>query len=174
MKEMTQTLILLDNALFIRLFGLQLNKLITTLIYCVSKSADGIFYFLIPILAWLIGHENANDFLIFGLTAFAIELPLYKILKNSIKRKRPFKVLNGVTRRINPPDQFSFPSGHTSGAFVIYVLVAHFFLILSLPVLLWASLVGFSRVHLGVHFPLDVIIGAFVGFFCGNLTMLLV
>ncbi|MBI2520720.1 MAG: phosphatase PAP2 family protein [Bdellovibrio sp.] len=78
----------------------------------------------------------------------------------------------GVAKRITPPDKFSFPSGHTAGAFVICILVANCFPIFSIPVFLWAFLVGFSRVHLGVHFPLDVLVGGVIGAFCGYLAIL--
>mgnify|MGYP001611301091 CR=1 FL=1 len=172
MKEVAQTLISLDEALFVRLFGLPLNKMLSTLIYWVSRSADGYFYPIIPAVAFYFGDENYVTLFTTTLVAFAIELPLYKFLKSSIRRERPFQALSGVARRITPPDQFSFPSGHTAGALVISVVVANFFPWLSIPVFIWASLVGFSRVHLGVHFPLDVIVGAVIGAFCGHLAIL--
>ena len=66
---------------------------------------------------------------------------------------------------ITASDEFSFPSGHTSGAF----LVATALTILLPPVGIagylygWAALVALSRVILGVHFPLDTLAGALLG-----------
>jgi undecaprenyl-diphosphatase len=42
-------------------------------------------------------------------------------------------------------------------------LIGHFIPSLVIPVFFWASLVGFSRVVLGVHFPTDTLVGAMMG-----------
>jgi undecaprenyl-diphosphatase len=64
---------------------------------------------------------------------------------------------------ITPSDQFSFPSGHTSAAFMVATLLAYFFPALSVFLYGWATLVGCSRVMLGVHFPTDILVGAILG-----------
>ena len=63
----------------------------------------------------------------------------------------------------------SFPSGHTATAFAMATVLV---LMLAdkkwqLPVLLAATLVGFSRIYLGQHFLLDVLVGAPIGVICG-------
>jgi undecaprenyl-diphosphatase len=62
-----------------------------------------------------------------------------------------------------PSDQFSFPSGHTAAAFAMATLVSFHFPILTLPVIIWALLVGFSRIYLGVHYPTDILAGIVIG-----------
>jgi len=59
----------------------------------------------------------------------------------------------------------SFPSGHTIGAFAFFYLFSSFVpsRLASLFFLLLASLVGFSRIFLAQHFPLDVVVGSFIG-----------
>jgi membrane-associated phospholipid phosphatase len=60
---------------------------------------------------------------------------------------------------------YSFPSGHTSDAFALAtsVTVAYPKWYIIAPAFTWATAVGYSRMHLGVHYPKDVIAGAIVG-----------
>ena len=61
------------------------------------------------------------------------------------------------------PVDHSFPSGHTQTAFSTATYLSLTYPILSPVFLLAAVLVGFSRIALGVHFPLDVLVGALLG-----------
>lgn len=86
------------------------------------------------------------------------------LLKPLFGRDRPFEafpVLEPLGRR---PKDRSFPSGHTSASFSVAVVCAA---ALPLPAgvlfLTIASLIGLSRIYLGVHFPSDVAAGALVG-----------
>ncbi|MEQ1531779.1 MAG: phosphatase PAP2 family protein, partial [Methylococcales bacterium] len=97
------------------------------------------------------------------LLGFVIERPVYFILKNSLKRNRPQAALENFRSIITPSDQFSFPSGHTSAAFMMATLISYFIPALMIPLFSWAALVGFSRVILGVHFPTDTLVGVALG-----------
>jgi undecaprenyl-diphosphatase len=139
------------------------NRLLSRVIPWVSRSGDGWYYPFVVVLLLFTHPGQAFAFLGVALASFASELPVYKLVKNMVKRDRPFVKLPGILNRVVPPDQFSFPSGHTAGASVMAVVLSHFFPIITLPIYAWASLVGFSRVYLGVHYPSDILAGFGLG-----------
>jgi membrane-associated phospholipid phosphatase len=85
-------------------------------------------------------------------------------LKHSIKRARPYETYADIERDA-ATDTYSFPSGHTSMAFATATALsmAHPKWYVIAPSFAWAGAVGYSRLHLGVHYPTDVLAGAIVG-----------
>lgn len=84
------------------------------------------------------------------------------IIKPSVKRVRPNDA-HGLVISIDRPKDYSFPSGHTAAAFA-----AAYSLYLSnkrsgILMLYSAAVMGFSRVYLLVHYPMDVVAGAAIG-----------
>lgn len=85
------------------------------------------------------------------------------IIKIIAKRIRPYMILEELnTFGIELPD-YSFPSGHTATAVAICVVVSRYFPILLIPLIIYAILIGISRMYLGVHYPTDVVMGAILG-----------
>ncbi len=85
-------------------------------------------------------------------------------MKYSIKRDRPFLTYPEI-QKLADAGSPSFPSGHTSMAFStatsLSIAFPKWYVIA--PSIMWASAVGYSRMHLGVHYPSDVIVGAVIG-----------
>ncbi|MBU2114098.1 MAG: phosphatase PAP2 family protein [Gammaproteobacteria bacterium] len=152
-----------DHTSFCRLFSRSSSKHFSYA-YWLSKTADGPLYLLLVVCLLAFNAAQAASFSKLLLAAFAVELPLYLLLKNSIRRARPGQVLTTfVQAYITPSDRFSLPSGHTAGAFVIVAAVASCYPLWLPLVLVWAGGIGLSRIVLGVHFPLDVCAGAVLG-----------
>ncbi|MBQ4253535.1 MAG: phosphatase PAP2 family protein [Erysipelotrichaceae bacterium] len=92
------------------------------------------------------------------------------IMKNVFARSRPFWIREDVILLIKGPKDYSFPSGHTVSAFVSATVLFIRERRTGLPAVLLATLIGFSRLYLYVHFPSDVIAGMLVGIAVGTLT----
>ena len=137
----------------------------STLVYLcrhISRTGDGLLYMLAGF--WILWQEGKESPLLQAiLLAFLIERPVYFMLKNGLKRNSPQAALPNFRSVITPSDHFSFPSGHTSAAFMMATLLGYFFPALMALLYLWAASVGFSRVVLGVHFPTDTLMGIVLG-----------
>jgi undecaprenyl-diphosphatase len=84
---------------------------------------------------------------------------LVQVLKRSFSRSRPDLPV-GLESLIQPPDRFSFPSGHAAaGLSIALPLALAFSLPVGLLILGLGMVVGLSRCYLGVHYPGDVLAG---------------
>ena len=155
---------------------LWLNRVMTDrrplyhLALALSHSGSGIPYALIGLASLWLEHEHGTAFATMLACGYAMERCLYWALKNSIRRRRPGEAIIGWQMRIVPSDRFSFPSGHTSGAFLFATAVSVYYPTLYPWVATWARGVGCSRVLLGVHFPGDIVAGSIMGTVCAWLA----
>lgn len=164
----------LDIHTYLWLNKLQHKSLLIRLNRWISHSGDGHLYVAIATMAYLKEPVDYLEFIKVGLLAFLIELPCYVALKALIKRDRPFVQLSGCQFAIKPSDKFSMPSGHTAAAFVMAGLISQYYIEFSVIAYGWASLIGMSRVVLGVHFPSDIFAGALLGASSVSLSLLLI
>jgi undecaprenyl-diphosphatase len=137
----------------------------------VSKTGDGLLYLVLALAILIMDTVSGESFFFIALTAYAIERPLYLVLKNTIRRERPYETLRQFAAQVSPSDKFSLPSGHTAGAFVMATLLDSFYPGLALIAYSWAIVIGFSRIALGVHYPGDIIAGALLGVSSAHLGM---
>jgi membrane-associated phospholipid phosphatase len=87
------------------------------------------------------------------------------VAKPLTSRRRPRREeRREQTRRDVPmPESSSFPSGHSASAFAFATGAGQVLPASSAPLRALATLVAYSRVHAGVHYPVDVLVGAFIG-----------
>jgi undecaprenyl-diphosphatase len=83
-------------------------------------------------------------------------------LQELFQRARP-----AVQTLVPRPASYSFPSGHAATSFACATVIASFRPALRLPVFLLAAASAWSRVYVGVHYPLDVAAGALYGAMVG-------
>jgi len=102
-----------------------------------------------------------------------IQIVFQFLVKNIFTRDRPYVKHGDISILLAPPDRFSFPSGHTAGAFTVVFFMWYFYPIWTWPFLVLAILIGFSRMYLGLHYPTDVLAGMVLGYVSVRLALLL-
>lgn len=85
------------------------------------------------------------------------------ILKNVIRRPRPFSVRDGYNTLIDHPLDYSFPSGHTCSSFAAATAICYFWPLYGFLAILLACGISVSRIYLCVHFLSDVLFSVALG-----------
>jgi undecaprenyl-diphosphatase len=103
-----------------------------------------------------------------GVTAAVVNLAV----KPLTRRRRPDRAASPVpaARQVEMPGSRSFPSGHTAAAVAFATGTGRVLPGAVAPLSLLATLVGYSRIHVGVHYPTDVIAGALCGVALAEVT----
>lgn len=132
----------------------------------VTLSGDYAMVWIVAALALII-YEPTRKAGIVMVVAIALGQVLNDyIIKEIVARPRPFVEDPSIVLIISPPSGYSFASGHTvkafAAAFALFIYERKWGSI----ALCYAALIGFSRVYLCVHYPSDVVAGAFIGIVC--------
>jgi undecaprenyl-diphosphatase len=123
----------------------------------------------------VLASNDAACYAALGAAAVAVigGISSFKVLKRTVGRKRPCAIEPHCWATVLPPDQFSFPSGHSITAFAVAVALGTFYPA-TFPVLLFcAASVAASRVVLGMHYLSDVVAGSCLGALFGYMAALL-
>lgn len=110
----------------------------------------------------------ATGVMAIAITSFVVNQPM----KLAGDRRRPDRQQFGVPedRWVPMPESTSFPSGHSASAAAFAVSVGDILPTLRAPLRVAASVVAFSRVYTGVHYPSDVLVGVAAGALLGRTT----
>lgn len=89
------------------------------------------------------------------------------LLKNTVKRKRPYETISQLEALLPPQRDWSFPSGHTtSSVSASLLLLLHLPFWIGIPCMGIALCIVWSRMYLGVHYPTDILGGILIGTVC--------
>jgi membrane-associated phospholipid phosphatase len=99
-----------------------------------------------------------------GVVAIGVTSPLVNLAaKRTWSRRRPDRVETPDERNVRMPTSASFPSGHAASGFAFAAAVGWNEPLLGTALRFLAAAVAYSRVHTGVHYPGDVVIGSLIG-----------
>lgn len=182
MKHKFTTIILLSGLFFVNTLKINAQNADIAWLKQINSSNTGFkpvsvflsetakpFIVAVPVVLGGIGLLTKDDNLLYDAVyiagASAVNYVVTTSLKIAINRTRPYDAYPQDILNYDVLDDASMPSGHTSGAFATATALSlkypKWYVIA--PSYLWAASVGYSRMHLGVHYPSDVLAGAVVG-----------
>lgn len=132
-----------------------------------TRGGDGWLWYAMGAVILLMGGENRFYAVAAAMLAVGAGIELFLKLKKVTGRRRPCAMEPHCWAHLLPPDQFSFPSGHTITAFAVAVSLSFFYPALAAGLLFCAVSVAASRILLGMHFLSDVVAGALIGSMLG-------
>lgn len=162
-----------DHALMHRIHHWSAPDWLRWILVCASRSGDGWLWYALGVLILIFGDRFRFAAVYAGLLASGVGLGIYEIVKKTTRRKRPCLIEPNQWARIPPPDQYSFPSGHTISSFAIATSVGMFYPSLMITLLCCAFTISISRIMLGMHFLSDVLAGMLIGTSLGYTAFLL-
>lgn len=133
----------------------------------------GIFWIIITLLMFFVLKDKKPGLTAMGSLVLSFIL-CNLLLKNIMMRGRPCWEDPTVQLLVEIPDDFSFPSGHTSFSFACATAIFQYYKGWGALALVIAALIGVSRLYLFVHWPTDVMVGAIVGIIAGLLSGMLI
>ncbi len=139
-----------------------------------SLFADhGKLWFTVAGVTALVGGKRGRQAAIDGILALGLSSAVVNQgLKAALPRPRPdrehYQVI--VARHVPLPTSTSFPSGHSASAFAFANGASGAMPELAVPLHVLAAAVAWSRVHTGVHYPADVLVGSLVGGSVGQIV----
>jgi undecaprenyl-diphosphatase len=128
-----------------------------------TRGGDGWLWYAMGLAILLLGGKTRFEALGAAGLSSALSVLLFSRLKRLTGRRRPCQIAPHCWATLLPPDQFSFPSGHTMTAFAVAIPLSLFYPTLSIGLLFCALSIATSRILLGMHFLSDVVAGALIG-----------
>jgi undecaprenyl-diphosphatase len=134
---------------------------------CATRGGDGWLWYIMG--AFLLIFGGAQEMLVAAESGFAAGtgIILFLGLKRATGRRRPCAVEPSCWSKLLPPDQFSFPSGHTITAFAVCTPIVLQYPHAAPGILFCAVSIAASRIILGMHFLSDVVAGGAIGWMLG-------
>ncbi|MFN7992942.1 MAG: phosphatase PAP2 family protein [Bryobacteraceae bacterium] len=152
-----------DHRLMRRVHRWHAPRWIRVWMICATRGGDGWLWYAMGLIILLFGGPLRFRAMGAAALAAALGITMFLFLKKRTGRKRPCAIEPHCWSKLLPPDQFSFPSGHTIMAFSVSLSLSVFYPELLIGLLFCAVSIAISRILLGMHFLSDVLAGAALG-----------
>jgi membrane-associated phospholipid phosphatase len=174
---MIDSLIHLDKVIFIFINQSISNQLFDSVIPVITDWDKTLIGRLLVIVGLILllwkGDKNKRAILpLLFLTILFTDQLSSSLIKHLVQRPRPCHIINGIyvmenlRLLVTCGAGFSFPSSHAANSFAAATLFTIYYPKVSWIFILFAVLVSFSRIYVGVHYPFDVVGGAVTGVIC--------
>ena len=159
----------IDDKLFLKIFKDNRRGYFKSFMKLMSRLGDGYVWAFLYFSLYMFRIKYAILYFARAAAAVFICIFVFLYIKSFFSRMRPYKKHDKIPI-MYPPDKNSFPSGHTMVGFAISFSVGSYSFGSAILFYTIASLIAFSRVYVGLHYPLDVICGIVLGSVIGMLT----
>jgi undecaprenyl-diphosphatase len=162
-----------DHRLMRRVHNWSAPQWVRLWMLCATRGGDGWLWLVLGISAVLFGGFEGQVAAAAGAVAVGLGIVVFLWAKKVTGRKRPCHIEPHCWSTLLPPDQFSFPSGHTITAFAATTPLWMAFPEFQFALGFCAGSVALSRILLGMHFLSDVLAGALAGTLLGLFSSVL-
>ena len=159
----------IDDKLFLKIFKDNRRGYFKSFMKLMSRLGDGYVWAFLYFSLYMFRIKYAILYFARAAAAVFICIFIFLYIKSFFSRMRPYKKHDKIPI-MYPPDKHSFPSGHTMVGFAISFSIGSYSFGSAILFYTIASLIAFSRVYVGLHYPLDVICGIVLGSVIGMLT----
>jgi undecaprenyl-diphosphatase len=149
-----------DRALFARWVATDASALVRSFWLSVTHLGGATATISIVLLTLALGGPRVHAAGVDAAWVLVLTHLVAQAIKRTATRPRPSGL--SFEALIAAPDRFSFPSGHSIAATALACAYAWHFPALTAPLLVVATIVGVSRIRLGVHYPGDVFAGQLI------------
>jgi len=152
-----------DHRLMRRVHRWRAPRWIRLWMICATRGGDGWLWYALAAGVLVHGGENRLRAASAAFLAVATGIACFLYLKRLTGRRRPCHIEPHCWATLLPPDQFSFPSGHTITAFAVAVPLSLWYPNLTVGLGFCGISIALSRILLGMHYLSDVLAGALIG-----------
>lgn len=155
------------------------NRLFDLLMPFITDFGSILAWFIIFGLMFVFGGHKTRKIAFLGVVALILANGVVYSLKYLVAEPRPFLTLSNVDLLVHAEETYSFPSGHAASSFAAAFVIGCKYRLnlkgktydLFYPLMIFAAIIGFSRIYIGVHYPYDVIVGAIIGTLSGYMVL---